>query len=607
MGARRAAVVTAAIPVALAAAFSGGGLARAEGGEVRLVGTFNGITGDYSTIQAAVDASAPGDWILVAPGDYHEQGHPADLENPAGVLITTPWIHLRGMNRNTVVVDGTKAGSPNPDGFGCDAAPASQDFGPKNAQGERVGRNGIDVVKADGVYVENLTVCNYLSSPGGDQGNEIWWNGGDGSGKIGMGPLWGNYLTASVSYNYFTDPANNHSTTVAMGKYGIFTSNERGPGSLIHTYASNMGDSAYYIGACADCGMVVDDAHAENSALGFSGTNAGGHLVLENSEWDNNKAGIAPNALNNDDWPSPPDGSCPAGTTSPLHLPTCGAIVNNNVHDNNNYNAPSYGIAGAAPPGTGILLSGVENFTVTGNRISNNKSWGLVINDYPDTETPPQDAVDAGAACRGGIDLSTPLTPLCDYPAFGNHILGNTFSGNGGNGNPADGDIAVAAAPHNPGNCFSGNTDTAGSLSSDPPLVETLMSDCTQPNGYIGPSLIGLVCASPGAVSVGSFVPTCPQTPVTNYPTPTTVTVMPIPHDLATMPDPCAGVPANPWCPAATNTGTPPATGGGLVSAAVGVSLPNTGASGPAGAGVTLVAGGVLAGLARSRRRRRIG
>jgi hypothetical protein len=34
------------------------------------------------------------------------------------------------------------------------------------------------------VWVQNLTVCNYLHGAG-DTGNEIWWNGGDGSGKIG--------------------------------------------------------------------------------------------------------------------------------------------------------------------------------------------------------------------------------------------------------------------------------------------------------------------------------------------------------------------------------------------------------------------------------------
>ena len=86
----------------------GGGAARAD---VLRVGTWNRIPGHFKTIQAAVDAAHPGDWILVAPGDYKELGM-AGAEEPAGVLITRPNVHLRGMDRNTVVVDGTRPGTP---------------------------------------------------------------------------------------------------------------------------------------------------------------------------------------------------------------------------------------------------------------------------------------------------------------------------------------------------------------------------------------------------------------------------------------------------------------------------------------------------------------
>ena len=39
------------------------------GARVLLVGSYHGIAGDYTGIQAAVDAARPGDWILVGPGD----------------------------------------------------------------------------------------------------------------------------------------------------------------------------------------------------------------------------------------------------------------------------------------------------------------------------------------------------------------------------------------------------------------------------------------------------------------------------------------------------------------------------------------------------------
>src|SRR6476469_7873962 len=53
----------------------------------------------FHSIQAAVDAARPGDWILIAPGDYHERGdfsgpHAATDEAGAGVMITTPRLHL---------------------------------------------------------------------------------------------------------------------------------------------------------------------------------------------------------------------------------------------------------------------------------------------------------------------------------------------------------------------------------------------------------------------------------------------------------------------------------------------------------------------------------
>jgi LPXTG-motif cell wall-anchored protein len=59
------------------------------------------------------------------------------------------------------------------------------------------------------------------------------------------------------------------------------------------------------------------------------------------------------------------------------------------------------------------------------------------------------------------------------------------------------------------------------------------------------------------------------------YPQTTKVTLKPLPtKKLATMPDPCKGVPTNPWCP---KTGTAAATTTDHSSQTSGSSLPNTG------------------------------
>src|SRR3954454_24628845 len=297
--------------------------------KVLRVGTYHGVKGQYRTIQSAVDAAKKGDWILVGPGDYHEQGDrihkPKGEVPPSGVLIRTPDLHLRGMNRNTVVVDGTKKGSPE-----CSSKKGNQDFGvPGNgkAGASPLGRNGLVAYKADGVSIENLTACNFLSGAG-SSGNEIWWNGGDGSGKIDLGAFQGNYLNATSTF----------SNKETAASYGIFSSNSNGPGVWAHDYASNFDDSNYYIGACQRlCNQVMNHDWSQFSILGYSGTNSGGRLIVKNSEFDHNQAGFVTNSQNNDDWPSPQDGRCPGGKKSPItHTISCWVFMNNNVHDNNN-------------------------------------------------------------------------------------------------------------------------------------------------------------------------------------------------------------------------------------------------------------------------------
>src|SRR2546423_2504925 len=357
---------------------------RGSAGGVRVlrVGSWHGIHGQFRTIQVAVNAAGPGDWILVGPGDYHERadhkrsGRPSGDEAGGAVYITKAHVHLRGMNRNRVVIDGTKRGSPK-----CSKSQAAQDFGPAVKGGKHLGRNGVEVWKADGVSVENMTACNFLDGEGGG-GNQIWFNGGDGSGKIGMGPFRGAYLSATTTYWKKGAPA---------GSYGIFSSNSRGPGIFTRSYASNMDDSSFYIGACRpDCNQVIDHVHAQGSTLGLSSTNVGGHLIVQNSEWDRNKTGMVTNSQNNDDAPEPQDGSCPAsGGTGPSANSSCTIWRGNYVHDNNNANVPASGTAGDGPPGTGMVIAGGRHDTIKGNRVVNNGSWGILLGPFPDIGHPP--------------------------------------------------------------------------------------------------------------------------------------------------------------------------------------------------------------------------
>jgi plastocyanin len=185
---------------------------------------------EHPTIQAAVHRADPGDLVLIDPGVYEE-----------AVEVTTPFLTIRGVDRNRVILDGD---------FRLPA--------------------GIRVLEADGVTIENMTARRYLL-------NGFYWARVDG--------FRGSYLTAS----------NN-------GNYGIYVIDSV-HGQFDHSYASGHPDSGFYVGQCQPCHAVVTDVLAERNAIGYSGTNAGGDLTITRSEWRHNMAGLVPNTLDSELYP----------------------------------------------------------------------------------------------------------------------------------------------------------------------------------------------------------------------------------------------------------------------------------------------------------------
>ena len=82
-----------------------------------------------------------------------------------------------------------------------------------------------------------------------------------------------------------------------------------------------------------------------------------------NSEWDHNATGILPNTLTSE--PDPPQ----AGAY----------IVDNYVHDNNDTRRPGTGITAIAPVGFGIGSPAAQDNVVRGNLIRNQKHDGVAI------------------------------------------------------------------------------------------------------------------------------------------------------------------------------------------------------------------------------------
>jgi hypothetical protein len=520
------------------------GPVSAAGAKVLRVGTYHGIPGQYRSIQAAVDAAGPGDWILIGPGDYKTSSSrrvPGRTDLAAGILITKPRLYIRGMDRNTVIVDGTKSGSSR-----CSSKNSAQNFGP-HATGGPQGLNGILVWRANNVWVQNLTACNFLGGTGAS-GNEIWWNGGDGEGHIGGHGFLGSYLSATSTFY------KNESTAA---QYGIFSSDWTG-GTWDQTYASNFNDSGYYIGACQDqCFQTLNHGWGQYNALGYSGTNSGGPVLIENSQFSQNEEGFDTNSQNNSDWPSPQTGQCPPGVMPQIPgAHSCWIFYKNFVHDNNNPNVPASGSAAAGPVGTGMTVSGGRNDTVMDNVFKDNGAWGVGFVGYPDTGTPPSNAT---PPCGGGIQNYSLLgiSINCFYDNWNNALIGNTFTHNGFFGNPTNGDFGETTfTPGNPINCFSGNMSTSGALTSTPANLEQTKPAC----GPIAPApeqnlpfVFQLFC------DTQILGPTTPCPNGSHYPRRTRIVMHALPSNLPTMPNPCAGVPANPWCRASTAVSKPPA------------------------------------------------
>jgi hypothetical protein len=501
-----------------------------HGAKVLLVGTFDGKAGQYRTIQSAVNAAKAGDWILVGPGDYHETadetGHPGNPDHGqmGGVYINKSGITLRGMDRNSVIVDGTNPGSTP-----CSSEPSAQNYGALASDGVPVGRNGILVWKANDVSVENLTVCNFLAGTGAS-GNEVWWNGGDESGKIGLAGYWGSYLTATSTFF-------GNETTAA--EYGIFASNSAGPAGWNQLYASNMNDSGTYVGACQQaCDVTMDHMWMENNALGYSGTNSGGTVVIENSQFDDNQDGLDTNTQVIGDPPAPQDGRCPNGGISPItHTDSCWVVIHNYFDNNNSSTTPAAGSAAAGPVGTGMTISGGRYDTVMDNTIANNGAWGILFVPYAQMGKPS-----LGQTCSGSGGHKVPGFG-CVLDPEGDALLGNSFSNNGYFGNPSNSDYGqITLFGGEAQNCFAGNDAPDGSA---PKNLEKIQKKCgvTTTAGNAGGQLFPQVLCDTGLAA-------CP--PGAHYPKPNgTVILKALPIGLPTMPNPCQGVPANPWCPSA--------------------------------------------------------
>ena len=339
---------------------------------------------------ATGDDAVPEGTTIRVPDDHETIQEAVDAAEPGDLILVEPGVYeeavdvttdmltIRGLDRNEVILDG---------GFELD--------------------NGIRVTGADGVAIENMTARNYTR-------NGFFWTGVEG--------YRGSYLT-----------------TYRTGDYGIYAFDST-KGLIEHSYASGSPDAGIYIGQCYPCDAVIDDVVSEYNGLGYSGTNSGGNLLIVNSTFRYNRAGIVPNS----------------GSYELCYPERETTIVGNVVHSNNQPDTPAIDVALLAM-GNGILVAGGVNNTIERNLVYDHDLTGIGLvpfpEDDPNDDIPPPE--DDERPCEETLDdeLADASAQPADLEPAGNRVVGNVVE-------DSLADLAVGSLEDVSalGNCFADNT-----------------------------------------------------------------------------------------------------------------------------------------------------
>ena len=258
---------------------------------------------------------------LRVPADYRTIQEAVNAAKPGSLVLVAPGIYREGVTVSNprIVIRGEKRGTTILDGeFRRD--------------------NGFKVI-ADGVAIENMTARNFTK-------NGFFWTGVKG--------YRGSYLTA-----------------IRNGDYGIYAFDAVN-GQFDHDYGAGSPDAGFYIGQCFPCNAVITDSTSEWNGIGYSGTNAGGNLLVVNSIWRNNRVGIVPNS----------------GTEEANPPQREATIVGNTVYGNNNARSAAIDIAQTAI-GNGILIAGGDDDIVERNLVYDHDIAGIGVITLPEKVLSP--------------------------------------------------------------------------------------------------------------------------------------------------------------------------------------------------------------------------
>jgi len=290
------------------------------------------------------------------PAEYPNIQSAVDAANPGDLIlvdkgvyvenvsVTTPSVTIRGVERNAVVLDG------------------------KFTLGTGI------MVAANAVAIENMTARNYTL-------NGFYWTGVKG--------FRGSYLTA---YN--------------NGDYGIYAFGAT-DGVFEHSYASGSPDSAFYVGQCYPCHVVLDDVTGAYSGLGYSGTNSGGEMYVVRSRFLHNRTGLSTTTFDIELFPPGRDST----------------IVGNVIADSGLENEAAGFYATETLAGNGIALVGTLSNRVERNYVARSRNNGILVLPILDRHYWPS----LRHVIRNNVVVDS---GRADLAAGGLGTLQNCFSGN---------------------------------------------------------------------------------------------------------------------------------------------------------------------------------
>lgn len=310
---------------------------------------------DASTIAQAVTRVKEGGLVLISPGLYRES-----------VRVAVPGVTLRGLDRNTVVLDGE---GTRPDGV---------------------------VVTAPGVSVENLTVTRYAFNGVLVTGMTDGSGAGLGRGSTGYKPL------DPARFPLLDGFAVRYVTASNNGLYGIYAFDAKN-GVIERNHASGGSDSGIYLGQCKPCNTVIRDNVAEHNAVGLENANASKGVYVLGNRLTGNRVGLS---ITSD--------------YQEAFIPQQESVVAGNlIADNASADSPAHA-EGAF--GVGVGIGGGQDNLIVRNRIEGNPSVGVIVSSSEDL-SPIGNRVTGNAMARNGTDLA--YVPSHRAPGKENCFLAN--------------------------------------------------------------------------------------------------------------------------------------------------------------------------------------